>query len=123
MAFRSKIWLLLLAASAVLLACSKPDDKFVGVYTGENKLAEDKAKSPTPPDATVKSHRMLTLNKDKSAIYTSEAGKSWNGTWSLKNDVILVTEGSSRQGEPIRLDASGDGKELKSSNGWTYTKN
>ncbi len=97
----SRIRLLLpaIVAALLLIGCSKPEDQFVGKYTGSVEIPEEvvnlaKQFSPdqaaTIDDAINNPNLFLELKKD--GIYTiTSNGTSTDGTWSLSEDQKSVT--------------------------------
>ncbi len=110
--------LLVAVAATLLVGCGKPEDKFVGNWTGKvefPKEAMDTLKAMLPPADFAKAEKDikeakidLELKKDKAYSITSVTqGKpsTVTGTWTLSEDAKTLTLSGPKLGEEAKADA------------------
>lgn len=122
----------------LLVGCGKPEDKFVGTYTGKfqlsaDQMAEVKRMTKTPngqpsqADEFIKTFNSitgkLTLNQDKTALLetTARGGTSKKGTWAFEGNQVVIKEEGKGADFSQHLVPSTDGKTLTYKE-WTWTK-
>ena len=110
-----------LALAALLMAgCSKPEDKFVGHYTGKVQITPqaEKALSALPKQAQAQTRSQLQslnvaldLKKDKAytvSMSLPDGAYTGTGTWSLTdNKISLVTQTETSNGKTVTVTNKG----------------
>lgn len=97
--FLRSLWPLLALIAIAAAGCSKPEDAYVGHYTGKVTLSEKTLKlygasAGKIQDMISKSKLTLDLNKDKTFASGTDSpqGKSnTTGTWTVANNDIVLT--------------------------------
>ena len=118
----------LLALALLIAGCAKPEDKYVGTYTGKTQLSQKTldliAKQPkAEQDQIINATVKLELKQDKTATLTpSGQSAGTSGSWSVQNGEVSISLGG---GPPIQLRPTSPGQLVLDNDmgTMTFTKN
>ena len=125
------LWPLLALLAIAAAGCSKPEDAFVGHYTGklvlsQKMLSQYGANASKVQAGLAKMTMTLDINKDKTFISNTDSGTGMksqaSGTWSVVNNQVLLSATNSTQNgkavtippnqPPVKFNVSADKKSL-----------